>query len=108
MDDRSWAPWKKIELSIDSDHLLLVVHNRRPVLLWAQFKEVQRPQVDRPDGISNGQPIKDLAVSLSWSRLELEKWTPPHSYQIHTLFITRVPGREAGRRDGRGEAHCVQ
>ena len=108
MDDRSWAPWKKIELSIDSDHLLLVVHNRRPVLFWAQFKEVQIPQVGR----RNVQPIYDLAVSLSWSRLELDKWTPPHSYQIRTLFtradrISLEEYREAWPLRGRIEGGTV-
>jgi hypothetical protein len=34
-----WTPWKKVNLDIQSDHLIPVVHNRRLYLFWPLFDE---------------------------------------------------------------------
>ncbi|MDH5741234.1 MAG: neuraminidase-like domain-containing protein, partial [Nitrospira sp.] len=47
-DDLSWTPWEKIDLSIDSDHLVMVVYHRRPMLFWPQWQEAQTDRNDPP------------------------------------------------------------
>lgn len=68
-DDLSWTPWEKIDLSIDADHLVLAVHNRRPTLFWPQWQEVQ---IDR-----NDPPTKAWDMSLNLSTLEFGRWSAP-------------------------------
>ncbi len=68
-DDLSWTPWKKIDLSIDADHLVLAVHNRRPMLFWPQWQEVQ---IDR-----NDPPAKAWDMTLDLSTLEFGRWSAP-------------------------------
>ncbi|MEO8023312.1 neuraminidase-like domain-containing protein [Polaromonas sp.] len=68
-DGLCWTPWQKIELSIDSDHLVLVVQNRRPMLFWPQFSEVQ---LDR-----NDPPKRAWDMQLNWSMREFDQWTAP-------------------------------
>lgn len=69
MDDRSWAPWEKIDLSIDADHLVLAVVTRRPMLFWPQFNEVQ---LDR-----NDPSTLALDMKLNWTTLEFGHWSAP-------------------------------
>ena len=71
LDDSTWTPWEKIELSIDSDHLTLVVHNKRPMLFWPQFKEVQ------PNRSDPSRTAWD--VRLSWSVRDQGRWEAPRS-----------------------------
>ncbi|HEU5138114.1 MAG TPA: neuraminidase-like domain-containing protein [Steroidobacteraceae bacterium] len=65
--DHRWTPWQKVDLSIDSDHLVLVVHNRRPRLFWPKIKQVQVSRASPPD--------VSLEISLLWSTLEERGWT---------------------------------
>jgi hypothetical protein len=67
--DLSWTPWEKLELSIDAEHLVLVVHNRRPMLFWPQFKEVQ---IDR-----NDPPKRAWDMQLNWTVREFGQWAAP-------------------------------
>jgi hypothetical protein len=78
--DLTWTPWEKIELSIDADHLVLVVHNQRPMLFWPQFKEVQ---VEGSDSLR-----KKWEISLSWSVREQGGWQAPLSSS--NTILTRV------------------
>lgn len=68
-DDLNWTPWEKIELSIDADHLVLAVHNRRPMLFWPQWKEVQ---INR-----NDPPATAWEMKLNVSTREFSRWTAP-------------------------------
>lgn len=67
--DLAWTPWAKIDLSIDADHLALAVHNRRPMLFWPRWQEVQADQADPPS--------KAWEMTLSVSTLEFGQWSAP-------------------------------
>lgn len=41
LNGRTWTPWEKIEMDIEGDHLVPVVHNRRLYLFWLHFEEKQ-------------------------------------------------------------------
>jgi hypothetical protein len=84
-DNLSWTPWKKIDLSIDADHLVLAVHNRRPMLYWPTFKEVQ---IGRED-----PPVTAWDVTLNTSNFEFGTWSAPSS----SRDAIRI-GKEAAQR----------
>lgn len=73
-----WTAWEKIELDINSNHLVAGIHNRRLYLLWPQFLE----KADAPDnytapsGSSIPAPYKYWEIRLFWSELKKGKWTP--------------------------------
>ncbi len=62
MADQFWTAWEKIDLSIEGDHVIPVVHNGRVLLFWPKFKEIG------PD------TNKLWEVSLSWSEYKANTW----------------------------------
>ena len=82
LNDLTWTPWEKIELSIDSDLLALVVHNKRPMLFWLQFKEVQQGRTD--------PPRTAWEVRLSWSVRDQGRWEAPRT-SLEFLGDSRLP-----------------
>ncbi|WP_437991268.1 neuraminidase-like domain-containing protein [Sorangium sp. So ce145] len=69
----TWTPWEKIELDIQSEHLIPVVHEHRLLLFWAMLEEV--PQ-DNQGTNQNGQPPSaDIRVRLAFSEYEDGKWS---------------------------------
>lgn len=71
LDDQSWTPWEKIDLTIDADNLALVVHNGRPALFWTQFKEVQFGRTE--------PVILNWKISLAWSVRDSAGWQAPRT-----------------------------
>ncbi len=43
----TWSSWEKVDLDIEGDHLIPVVHNRRLMLFWPIFLERARRQRER-------------------------------------------------------------
>jgi len=37
--DQSWTPWEQVNLDIKADVLVPVVYNRRPYLIWPEYRE---------------------------------------------------------------------
>lgn len=60
MATKVWSAWEKVDLSIESDQLIPVVHDGRLMLLWPQFREVV-------DG-------RQLEVSLAFSVYREGRW----------------------------------
>ncbi|MCP4407030.1 MAG: hypothetical protein GY807_04590 [Gammaproteobacteria bacterium] len=65
-----WAAWKKIEINIEGDHLIPVVHNGRLFLFWAVFME------------------KDAFwdINIFWSEYKNGKWSSRKSRSNKPLF----------------------
>jgi len=68
---RTWTPWERIPVDIQSDHLIPVVHNRRLYLFWAIFTE--KPHANQPE---DGKPEVYWDIKLAWSEYRQGKWTP--------------------------------
>ena len=49
--DGEWTAWERIEMDINSDHVVPYIWNRRLHLFWLTFREVQTPA--RKDAIDN-------------------------------------------------------
>jgi Tc toxin complex TcA C-terminal TcB-binding domain/Neuraminidase-like domain len=87
IDNRRWTPWTKVDLDINSDHIVPVVYNNRVYLFWAIFTE----QADNPAGpivipranpttgetsIPMTSPSKSWQIQLAFSEFKDGKWTP--------------------------------
>jgi hypothetical protein len=77
----TWTPWQEMQVTIDGDHLMPVIWNRKLYLFWPVFLKKAAPP-DHPksiDATSTSIPMKDgqsyWQVSLAWSVLQQNKWT---------------------------------
>jgi len=77
-----WTAWEKIEMEINANHLVAVIHNRRLHLLWPQFLEKANQPSSFPvptagqNAPFSAQPDKYWEIRLFWSELKKGKWTP--------------------------------
>jgi len=77
-----WLAWRKVDLEINANHLIVGIHNRRLYLLWPQFLEKADPPspmiVPTPGqaGFPILQPVRYWEIRLFWSELRNGKWTP--------------------------------
>ncbi|MCI0564206.1 MAG: neuraminidase-like domain-containing protein, partial [Nitrososphaera sp.] len=65
MPDRTWTAWDKIDLSIEGDHVIPVVHQGRLMLFWPKFREV------------GSDDDKQWEISLAWSERNSNGWQAP-------------------------------
>ena len=73
-----WTPWERVELDIDAETLLLVVHSGRLYAFWPTIKRrVQKLGKDDPNNARNERdnyrPV--LEVSFNWSTYVHGRWT---------------------------------
>ncbi|EYF00196.1 neuraminidase-like domain-containing protein [Chondromyces apiculatus] len=76
--DETWSPWEKIELDIQSNHLIPVVYERRLLLFWATLEKKPSANQDASMGSMDtpGRPPQlDLLIKLAWSEYQNGKWT---------------------------------
>jgi hypothetical protein len=82
INDRRWTPWVKVDLDINSDHIIPAVYNNRLYLFWAVITEVadqvQTFDVPRADqtNILLKAPAKKWQIQLAFSEYKNGKWTP--------------------------------
>ncbi|PIE18638.1 MAG: hypothetical protein CSA65_04315 [Proteobacteria bacterium] len=79
VDGWRWTPWEKVEVDIEGDHLLPVIHNRRLYVFWAQITEAALEEV--PDTPQQGgdktqeKPEKYFQLRLAWAEHRSGKWS---------------------------------
>ncbi len=67
IDGKLWTPWEKVNLDIQSDHLIPVVHDRRLYLFWPIFEETaDKNQL-------SGTPFIESKPHWDWIRKN-EEW----------------------------------
>ncbi|PWT71279.1 MAG: hypothetical protein C5B59_18405 [Bacteroidetes bacterium] len=82
IQNRRWTPWVKIDLDINSDHIIPVVFNQRLYLFWAVFTEKADDGPDKMTAPTPGQdypltkPTKYWQIQLAFSEYRNGKWTP--------------------------------
>lgn len=75
VDGAYWTPWRKIELDIDGDQIVPVVHNRQLHLFWPveESKAQEKPNIQKDDRqLSLEDTYKVLR--LAWSVLTSKGW----------------------------------
>lgn len=83
IENRRWTAWEKIDLDINSDHVIPVVFNQRLYIFWAVFTEKGReapdgqqvPDLDEPN-FPVRKPDKYLQIKMAFSEYKNGKWSP--------------------------------
>ncbi len=83
IENRRWTAWEKIDLDINSDHIIPVVFNQRIYLFWALFTEKAREVPDTMTAPTIGQsnfpinkPQKYWQIQIAFSEYKSGKWSP--------------------------------
>ncbi len=84
----SWSPWKRIDIDIQSDNVLLASVNRRLYMLWPTFSgETPDTQTVRGPDQSNKEP-RALAIGLAWAEYRNGVWMNKQSSNAQQLIQT--------------------
>ena len=74
---QAWTPWEQVDLDIEGDHLIPVVWNGTPMLIWPIFSEKQdHSPVTMPgphETLASGSHYWD--IQLAWSEYQYGRWT---------------------------------
>lgn len=78
-----WTPWEKVDLDIEGDHILPVLHNRRIYLFWTKFTErAEEPSNSdltihtADEDITASRPRRFYEIQLFWSQYRNGQWSP--------------------------------
>ena len=73
-----WTAWEKIDVDIQSDHLIPAGRNRRLYLFWPIFTEVtDKQQITMPaSGGTLAEPKRRWKIELAWSEYKHGHWSP--------------------------------
>lgn len=91
LENHLWTPWEHIDIDINSDHVTMIIWNKRPHLFWLTFKEKTSEVLPfLPNwvtsslffnnklnyGLPDGQGVKQkqLEVTINWSEFNNKKW----------------------------------
>ncbi|WP_221392089.1 neuraminidase-like domain-containing protein [Dyadobacter sp. NIV53] len=77
-----WSAWTKVDLDINSDHIIMVVWNSRLLILWGEFTEKQGKggstsisnPADGPMTMSSTEAPTYFEMKLPWSEYKKGKW----------------------------------
>jgi hypothetical protein len=91
----TWTPWEEMQVTIDGDHLMPIIWNRKLYVFWPTFvKKTVPPQspssidaTSKSIPVQNGQPY--WQVSLAWSELRHNKWS---AKQVSKNALDIAPG----------------
>ncbi len=89
VEDRYWTPWEKLDLEINTTHVVPLVINRRLYLYWPDFREkaVEPVSTNVPDVNQSSFPIdkpyKYWEIRLCVSEFRNKKWTPKKISKTH-------------------------
>ena len=77
----TWTPWEEMQVTIEGDHLMPLIWNRRLYVFWPVFSKKSTPPDTRSiDTGSKSIPLKTATpfwqVSLAWTELRHNKWSP--------------------------------
>src|SRR5262249_2668940 len=79
IDSSRWGPWSKVDLDINSNHVMPIVWNGTACIFWAvtTVKPDQYGQRTPPPQVSGSPappPNYHLEVQLAWSQFKQGKW----------------------------------
>ncbi len=79
VDGWRWTPWEKVDLDIEGDQLLPVVHQRRLYLFWAQITEAaleERGALSASGGAHTAsEPVRYFRIRLAWAERRGGRWS---------------------------------
>jgi hypothetical protein len=88
----TWSPWDRVEMEIDSDHVILLVFKGRLRLYWAAIRDA--PSADT---VANTPP--KWGVTLFWSEYDGHRWSRRQEVKLDKpIVVTRVDDGPPGER----------
>jgi hypothetical protein len=76
-EDGLSKPWERVDLDIQSDHLIPIVMNRRLYLMWITMEKIAKAEDNPLENPSQQKPPKERWRSrLYWSEYRGGKWLP--------------------------------
>jgi hypothetical protein len=79
-----WTAWERVDLEIESDHFVLVRHNRRLYLFWATLElQAEQPSdsdlttTTTSDQSASRNPSLRYTIRLGWSEQRNGQWLSP-------------------------------
>ena len=91
----TWTPWEEMQVTIDGDHVMPLIWNRKLFVFWPTFVKKTVPP-DNPgsfDPTSKSIPVNEPStfwqVSLAWTELRHNKWS---SKQLSKNAFDIAPG----------------
>ncbi|MEQ1729529.1 MAG: neuraminidase-like domain-containing protein, partial [Vicinamibacterales bacterium] len=74
---RVWTPWEKVDLDVESEHLVPIIFERRLHLFWTEFREAhtELPKLDRDNKNPPPKVGKDWEVHLAYSFYDRGRWS---------------------------------
>ncbi len=101
---RRWAPWEKLDVDIEGDHLLPVMFQNRLHLFWAEFREKSKPTPKMKKDAAPFTLGKDWEIHIAYSVYDRGHWSRKRlsSKGIHDrlelLFLSEfLSNREKGK-----------
>lgn len=80
-----WSAWEKVDLNIEGEHLIPVVHNGQLMLFWSLFRE--------KGGGSGETGFSQYDLSLAYSRYRKGRWSTPQAGSVrHSIRATDREG----------------
>ena len=76
VDAAYWTAWEKVNIDIESDHVIPVIWNRRLHVFWPVFTELAEDQsITMPStGQSLGDPPRFWRLQMAWTEYKNGKW----------------------------------
>lgn len=76
----TWTPWQEMQVSIEGDHLMPLIWNRRLFVFWPVFSKKTVPPdhsatIDPAKPVHMHDPRSYWQVSLAWTELRHNKWS---------------------------------
>ncbi|MGI0487705.1 neuraminidase-like domain-containing protein [Pantanalinema rosaneae CENA516] len=100
VDQSYFTAWEKVDITIEGNHLLPVVYNRRLWLLWPTFTEkAVTPSSSQLESSPPNSPEKYWEIKLSWSELRNGKWSTPKTSEGYISTNTRSMSKGFERGD---------
>ena len=83
----TWSPWERVEIEVDSEHVILLVFKGRVRLYWAAIREMSS------DPSIPGAPLK-WVITLFWSEYDGRHWSRRQELKVdYPVSILSVKGK---------------
>ena len=89
-----WTPWQKVDVDIQSDHLMAVIYERRLRLFWPIF-EMKTDSETAP--VANTPANKYWELKLAWSECKMGTASTPGTWSPRRVSAESLPLRPAAR-----------
>lgn len=74
INGRTWTPWDPVDLDIEGDHLMPIVHDRRLYLFWLRFEEKQNQSQQFKHGFISSEEHYQWISDRDTYRKDHKRW----------------------------------